>query len=178
MGAWCRVLNRNVVLVKGCSEVFMSKTCIKCGELKEDTEFYTKKNTCKVCFIKQVNTRHWANREASLAYKKQNYAEHKEEYYQYSVNRRKELRIWLNTLKTGPCCDCGGYFPPVCYDFHHTDPKGKISTVALMFMRCSKTQILAEIEKCVLICANCHRIRTAKQNREEKLHQKQLRQKV
>ena len=43
-------------------------------------------------------------------------------------------------------------------DFHHRDPATKINRIADMIDRCSKAKILAEIQKCDCLCANCHRI--------------------
>lgn len=63
--------------------------------------------------------------------------------------------------------DCGGSFPPECMDFDHIDPKAKSFTISNAVVSCavSWTVVAQEIVKCRLICANCHRIRTAIQNR-------------
>lgn len=67
----------------------------------------------------------------------------------------------LNDLRSRPCSDCGGTFPTVCMDFDHRDPSDKHSEVtSLAFGRLDT--LLAEIDKCDIVCANCHRIRTAK----------------
>ena len=58
--------------------------------------------------------------------------------------------------KGGKCIDCGGVFPECAYDFHHLDPtqkdfgimKNKYATI---------TDIKDELDKCVLLCSNCHR---------------------
>jgi hypothetical protein len=75
--------------------------------------------------------------------------------------RNKEYREKINDLKDTPCMDCGNRFPPVCMDFDHiTD--NKITDVSSMVRRNRYTweKIQAEIDKCELVCANCHRIRT------------------
>jgi hypothetical protein len=65
-------------------------------------------------------------------------------------------------LKDKPCTDCGGYFPPVAMDFDHTEGD-KIATISWMVRNGTpKKVLLAEIEKCELVCSNCHRVRTAK----------------
>jgi hypothetical protein len=47
---------------------------------------------------------------------------------------------------------------PCCLDFHHRDPKLKVMEIATMPRRgCSIRNIVAEIEKCDILCANCHR---------------------
>lgn len=54
---------------------------------------------------------------------------------------------------------CGGTFPPCVMDFHHRDPSTK--AFGLSVGECasrSTTDVMAEIAKCDLLCANCHRI--------------------
>ncbi len=78
---------------------------------------------------------------------------------QASVKRRNaEARVWLDSLKSGPCTDCGGRFHPVCMDWDHVG-EGKVRNVGMM-LSYSKAKILAEIAKCELVCSNCHRLRT------------------
>jgi hypothetical protein len=76
-------------------------------------------------------------------------------------------RLWLDGLKAKPCQDCGGTFPPECMDFDHKPGFEKRRKVAGLFT-CSKAKVLSEIEKCDLVCANCHRTRTVRRNRETK----------
>jgi len=56
--------------------------------------------------------------------------------------------------------DCGGDFPSCVMDFDHRDPTAKKYNVSQMLYRFSWKKIQDEIEKCDLVCANCHRIRT------------------
>ncbi len=71
-------------------------------------------------------------------------------------DRNREL---IDRLKSGPCMDCGGAFPPYVMDFDHRDPATKYRPVSQLTGR-NEATILAEIDKCDLVCANCHRIRT------------------
>lgn len=75
--------------------------------------------------------------------------------------RRTERREALNQrFKQGPCMDCGGTFPPEAMDFDHTSDD-KIDGVSEMIKQGRPLAVIeAEIEKCDLVCANCHRIRT------------------
>lgn len=57
------------------------------------------------------------------------------------------------------CADCGCSDPAVL-EFHHVDRTTKTDTVGRMTGR-SLEQVLAEVEKCDVLCANCHRIRHA-----------------
>jgi len=63
--------------------------------------------------------------------------------------------------------DCGQSFHPVCMDFDHRErrDKGEPTVSALVSHSSAQERILAEIEKCDLVCANCHRLRTFNQKR-------------
>lgn len=77
-------------------------------------------------------------------------------------NRRlgERRRKILEELKSVPCADCGNTYPVYVMDFHHKDPSRKIRGVANMN---SVKSIIEEAEKCDVVCANCHRIRTWKE---------------
>jgi hypothetical protein len=66
----------------------------------------------------------------------------------------------LDRLRDVPCGDCGGRFQPCAMDFDHRDPGTKRSMVTRMIGRVGTERILAEVAKCDIVCANCHRLRT------------------
>lgn len=70
--------------------------------------------------------------------------------------RRKQER--LSQLKDRPCHDCGEKFPYWVMDFDHKRDK-KFSIGRAVASR-SWSEIIEEINKCDLVCANCHRMRT------------------
>lgn len=71
------------------------------------------------------------------------------------------IRADVDLLKQEPCMDCHGRFPTCVMDFHHRDPSTKIKSVSTLVHRGgSREKVFAEIAKCDLLCANCHRIRT------------------
>ena len=79
-----------------------------------------------------------------------------------SANRRKVLvlRRFLQTYKAKPCVDCKQKFPHYVMDFDHVRGK-KLNEVSQMVSRhVSIRVLLAEIAKCDVVCANCHRERT------------------
>lgn len=81
----------------------------------------------------------------------------------YKKAREKERcearRKYINQIKSKPCDMCGGIFPPSAMDFHHIDPETKTNKGGRGIERSwSIEKIDAEIEKCILVCANCHRI--------------------
>lgn len=93
---------------------------------------------------------------------KRYYDRHKKLYYNKNLKRRRMLMSFINTLKDKPCKDCGVKYPSYVMDFDHRDSSQKTSSVSHMatLHYASRTKILEEIDKCDLVCANCHRIRT------------------
>lgn len=75
-----------------------------------------------------------------------------------SARYRDKKRAAINAAKDVPCADCGGVFPPCAMDFDHRDPD--LKSFGIGPATTSLALILAEIEKCDVVCANCHRIRT------------------
>ena len=74
----------------------------------------------------------------------------------------KERKIWLHESKRGkPCFDCGGVFDPICMDYHHIDPstKHKGGIPQMIKSGYGIERIQGEIDKCVCLCSNCHRMR-------------------
>ena len=78
--------------------------------------------------------------------------------------RRNEInRKQLDELRSKPCVDCGGIFPPWIMEFDHVPSRGKKAANVSCIV--GATSIIApsvrkEIEKCDLVCANCHKTRT------------------
>jgi hypothetical protein len=72
----------------------------------------------------------------------------------------------LDQLRSVPCSDCGGSFPQCCMDFDHLDPATKRDGVTRMISHASLERILAEVDKCEIVCANCHRARTYRRRTE------------
>jgi hypothetical protein len=69
-------------------------------------------------------------------------------------------RELLNRLKSAPCTDCGGTFPPYVMQYDHRDPASKRRNVSTWASAGCITGMLAEIARCDLVCANCHAIRS------------------
>lgn len=83
---------------------------------------------------------------------------------QCSRRRRDRLR---EIKQRAGCVDCGYDAHPEALDFDHRDEKTKCFRIA-QSVSVAWTKVLAEIEKCDVRCANCHRIRTARR-REDRL---------
>ena len=114
------------------------KQCSKCGQVKEESEFFKKSNrksgfesACKECW------------------KKYYYASTKKATQRYRL-QRKEL---LDSLKTS-CAKCGETRKWVI-QFHHVDPKSKSFNVSYADGH-DESQLRTEVNKCVCLCSNCH----------------------
>ena len=55
------------------------------------------------------------------------------------------------------CYGCDRTGPPALFDFHHVDAKDKAFGVGQDGIPRSWDRVLTELEKCVMLCANCHR---------------------
>ena len=85
--------------------------------------------------------------------------EHAEKYKRASRDRRSKARKLIQELKSVPCMDCGIQYPHYVMDFDHVRGEKKFDIAT----NTSKgvEAILDEIAKCDVVCANCHRHRTA-----------------
>jgi len=71
------------------------------------------------------------------------------------LNHRKMLNELVKKRKSLGCAICGEK-DNRCLDFHHTS--GKEMNISRSVRLClSKERIISEIDKCVVVCANCHR---------------------
>jgi hypothetical protein len=74
----------------------------------------------------------------------------------FKFARQKTIKEALVDAMGGCCQKCGGVFSLAVYDFHHVGEKDE--SPSYLIANSSLEKIAAEIEKCVLLCANCHRI--------------------
>lgn len=108
----------------------------------------TVQSWCRPC--KNAYDRDWYQR---------NKTAHKQEV---ARRRRREvlrLRALVAALKANPCTDCGGTFPPYVMDFDHVRDH-KVGSIGRLVVNGQEGLLRAELQKCELVCANCHRSRT------------------
>lgn len=67
-------------------------------------------------------------------------------------------RIVIQAAKSAPCTDCSICYPYWVMDFDHV--RGAKSFNLGVGANKSVAKLLAEIAKCDIVCANCHRLRT------------------
>jgi 5-methylcytosine-specific restriction endonuclease McrA len=70
--------------------------------------------------------------------------------------RRKKLREMARDYKGGSCMICGYKNCQRSLSFHHLNPKEKDFDLSSRGLTRSWERIKKEIDKCVLLCANCH----------------------
>lgn len=135
----------------------MEKTCGICGFAGNKHEFQSGKNKCKVC----ANTYQKAYYDAHPAQRSHN----RRLCSESKKARKARNKAFIDELKAHPCTDCGRSFPPVAMDFDHLDATLKEDKVSKLATRAVSLQVLAaEIAKCELVCAVCHRIRTQRRS--------------
>lgn len=79
--------------------------------------------------------------------------------YEQRARKRKELKQKAIEYLGGCCHDCGLTSDiPAVFDFHLIDPEQKDSDISRL-VRFSWKKVREELDKCVLLCANCHRTR-------------------
>lgn len=131
------------------------RRCGRCGEFKPTPEFAWRRvrrgqldNYCRPC---------------RAAYKQEHYARHRERYVAKAMRRKNALAAeraayLVEFFRERACVDCGELDPLVLEFDHLGDKKFDISRG----LRDRNWQaVLDEIAKCDVVCANCHRRRTA-----------------
>lgn len=79
------------------------------------------------------------------------------------LHLRKEYRLKIDKyLRHHPCIDCGES-DIIMLEFDHIRGQKRGGVTTLIRHTLSWEVIQAEIEKCVVRCANCHKRKTAKQ---------------
>jgi hypothetical protein len=132
----------------------LMKRCPRCGETKARSEFHLNRvrrdglqSICKSC-------RAVIDRER---YERQHGTRTKVSARTWERGRT----AWMLSLKTDrPCTDCGKVFPPQVMQWDHIPGHQKLGDISTGFRWRSRHEILDEIAKCELVCANCHAIRT------------------
>jgi len=111
------------------------KTCPRCKEDKEASEYYRRKNRglkclsgfCKKCTCDE------------------------------RVERGRAFKAKCVEYKGGSCERCGYSESLTALEFHHIDPSKKDFGIGKQRRTKFDEEIRKELDKCILLCANCHR---------------------
>jgi hypothetical protein len=130
----CRTKNKTDQLTKKLD--LDQKVCPRCKRTKSTKDFFFNKKRmdwsgyCKSCYSDDVASRQVAFKKKCVEY------------------------------KGGKCIVCGYDKCLAALDFHHRDPKEKdfgISQFRCVSFEKNKERVTKELDKCDLVCANCHR---------------------
>jgi hypothetical protein len=139
---------------------YMVKTvkCSRCRQLKPLSEFSPRKNGkrnyyCKKCRVDYQ--REWLARPGGM-----------KKHAAYAKRRRTRLRALVAERKQLPCADCEKTYPSEVMELDHVRGKKLLNVAMLVSKNMSEQTILDEMDKCDVVCANCHRIRTISRRNE------------
>src|SRR5688500_9549699 len=128
-----------------------SKCCSRCKRTWPLSDFSRRANGtanawCKAC-----------HREYDKLY----YRADPARYTRIARERERKLRYFVAELKHNKTCpDCGRIFPHFLLDFDHVQGTKAFILPHIYTRHISIARVLQEIEKCELVCSNCHRRRT------------------
>ena len=127
------------------------KRCSKCGIEKNLDEFYNRKSSkdgkqpyCKICLSNAARDDYKTKERRSV-------------FVQRVRQRQQELKQLVNVIRDHNGCAFCVESTTCCLDFHHLDPSQKEEKISYLLRCKSEKRLLEEIEKCVSVCANCHR---------------------
>lgn len=89
--------------------------------------------------------------------KKRTYADRRDYMIQAVAKRRKKIKAMAVAYKGGKCMLCGYDKCADALDFHHLNPSQKEFGLGVGGLTRSWSRVKKEADKCILICANCHR---------------------
>jgi hypothetical protein len=157
----CAVHHRDVTQAENVAEAVRGETGEKEPHVFREVGPGDPVRTCAIC----KETRHRDDFSTMANGYPHSYCKPCKREYERKTNARRPrtrgVREFLRTLKeSGECADCGGRFRYWQMDMDHVSEE-KIGHLSVM-ANGAREAVLAELPKCELVCANCHRDRTAK----------------
>lgn len=131
----------------------ITKICAKCETEKTLDEFHVKKDGrygrhsyCKVCAIANAKQHYRENIKTVLP-----------RNIEYARKYRRQIKNVIDSLKeTFGCCSCFEK-NAACLDMHHLDVGTKDDVISTLATRKNISKLVEELNKCICVCANCHR---------------------
>ena len=149
------------------------RQCTKCGEWKAYSEFSPSgmgdgkvRSHCRKCNASSVQQRYFNRKNKGICCHCGSPSNGKHLCDSCNLDRRD---LWARKKRGkkaaaiaylgGECVGCGykTVFVSV-YDFHHPDPSVKEKEISNIIARVPWEMLVKELDKCVLLCSNCHRI--------------------
>ena len=142
-----------------CVRMAARRQCGRCGETKSAESFAWRRkargqrdNYCRSCRAQSKREHYVANRDRYIA--------------QALARKRavatRRAALLIDFFESRPCLDCG-QSDPLVLEFDHRGDKSFNVSKGLRDL--DWAAVLAEIAKCDVVCANCHRRRTARRGR-------------
>lgn len=126
------------------------KKCNNCGDDKKLSEFNFKnkergiyQSNCRLC---------------DKIIRKKSYEKNKKTTYERNKRNRIKAEKWFYEYKSKLKCNRCPQNHPATLEFHHINPKNKKMSVANMVGDYTIERIIEEINKCEILCSNCHKI--------------------
>jgi hypothetical protein len=136
------------------SSMYHTKVCGTCQEEKSVSEFGFKD--------KQKGKLQYRCKQCQSECSKKHYLSNKDDYRKRArknnVLYRERNRQFISEYKSEKGCHFCQESTPICLDFHHLDPNEKEINISVMSRGANSIEtIMKEIDKCLVICSNCHR---------------------
>lgn len=123
-----------------------TKICTKCG-IEKPLDQFPRKSESKDGYASQC-------KECKHKYYKVYYDTHKDFIKKSKKKKESKLTQYIRSRKADGCVICGEK-DLACLDFHHL--RDKEFVLASCVKNRGMSSINKEIDKCVVLCANCHR---------------------
>ena len=92
-------------------------------------------------------------------YQKKYYQANKKTFIDNKDKRKKTIKKWIIDFKKDKGCIVCGENRPATLDFHHRNPDEKETEIMTAVKRgWSINRLQKEIDKCDIMCSNCHRV--------------------
>lgn len=103
----------------------------------------------------------YKNKADAKAYARKHYERHKDLYKSRAKANNKKAVVRnvqiVAEIKENNCCSHCSENDPIVLDFHHYRGKKKNDIAMMVRLSYSEETLKEEIEKCKILCANCHR---------------------
>lgn len=99
----------------------------------------------------------YKDKEKQKQAQKDHYQENKQDYRNRLKKRRKDNAAFVQTYKCGKSCSRCGESNPLCLEFHHVGDDKEDCVTRGINSGWAIEKLKAEIDKCEVLCANCHR---------------------
>ncbi|MDQ3934974.1 MAG: hypothetical protein M3340_10145 [Actinomycetota bacterium] len=134
------------------------RKCYRCGEVRPVDNFAWRR--------KRLGQRDSFCRSCRAAYGREHYLANRQRYIDQAAVSKQKIRLertryLVAFFENHPCVDCGEG-DPIVLEFDHLDGAAKSFCIGESLLRHTWDAVLAEMAKCEVVCANCHRRRTAR----------------